>query len=265
MPYGGTDRAAVTAASDSARPAALRPTRPLPRTEACAAIACARSAGQPGKRPAYLPCERLREAQVLRLPPPRVPRPPPPSRLRVRQAPLLGPGERHLLDEDALPLVPAPPPVEAHHHRRQRAVLPRPARQRGVAPRQEHEVSQVRAVRTAWFPLLQHQQRQRSLACSTQRRCFSGWMTRSPPRGRGSCDRCHRLVHSPVRGGSLRDAAPFSVPPFPRLPRPPRAPPLGPAPWPTRPLRPRAPSSMRLPLATALLFGATPPGHIRPP
>lgn len=38
--------AEVTATSDSARPAALRPTRPLPRTEACPAIAPAR----PGTR-----------------------------------------------------------------------------------------------------------------------------------------------------------------------------------------------------------------------
>lgn len=140
--------AAVTAASDSARPAALRPTRPLPRTEACAAIACARSAGQPGNSPRISRANASvnRRSSASRR---RVPCPAPPSRLRVRQAPLLGPGERRLLDEDALPLVPAPPPVEAHHHRRQRAALPRPARQRGVAPRQEHQVSQVRAVQTA--------------------------------------------------------------------------------------------------------------------
>lgn len=40
--------AEATAVPDNARPAALRPTRPLPRSDACAAIANARSAGQRG-------------------------------------------------------------------------------------------------------------------------------------------------------------------------------------------------------------------------
>ncbi|CAL2061572.1 hypothetical protein GPN2_12277 [Streptomyces murinus] len=47
MPYARHDRRDHRP-SDNARPAALRPTRPLPRTEACAAIARARSAGHPG-------------------------------------------------------------------------------------------------------------------------------------------------------------------------------------------------------------------------
>ncbi|ANH91007.1 hypothetical protein A8713_07335 [Streptomyces sp. SAT1] len=77
-----------------------------------------------GKQPPYLRRERLREPYVLRRPPPRVPGPAPPPRLGVGQTPLFGAGEGRLLDEDALPFVPAAAPGEPHHRDRQRALLP---------------------------------------------------------------------------------------------------------------------------------------------
>ncbi|GAA3306658.1 hypothetical protein GCM10020295_63470 [Streptomyces cinereospinus] len=151
----------VTAPSVSARPAAVRPTRPLPRKDAYAAIARARSGGHPREQPQDLRREGLREAGVLRRPAPRVPGPAAPPGLRVRQAPLLGPREPRLLDEDALPLITAPAPVEPHDDRRQPALLARPARQRGVAPRQEDQVPQVGTVEAPRRPLHHDEQRQR--------------------------------------------------------------------------------------------------------
>ena len=61
----------------------------------------------------------------------------------------LGDGERRLLDEHALAFVPAPTAVEADHDGRERALLAGPARQSGVAARQEHEVAEVPAVQAA--------------------------------------------------------------------------------------------------------------------
>ena len=58
-------------------PPALRPTRPLPRTEACAGDRLRPVGRTTGKQPPDLPRERVREPQILRRPPPRVPRPAP--------------------------------------------------------------------------------------------------------------------------------------------------------------------------------------------
>ncbi len=152
--------AAVTASGDSVRPAAL-PHPPASAHRRMRRDRLGPIGRAPGKQPPDLLGERLREPLVLRGPPPGVPHPASAPGLRVRQTPLLGPCECLLLDEQPLPLVAAVAPVEAHHHRRERARLPGPPRQRGVAPRQEHQMPEVRTVQAAWRALLQHQQGQR--------------------------------------------------------------------------------------------------------
>jgi len=144
-----------------------------------------------GKQPPDLPRERVREPHVLLRPAPRVPQPAPPSGLRVRQAPLLGQREGRLLDKNPLSLVPTPPPVEPHHHRRQRTRLPRPPRQRRVTPRQKHQMPEIHTVQTARRPLLHHQQRKRTTPALGAVPPLQRLNDDKPGTGRGSCDRGH--------------------------------------------------------------------------
>jgi hypothetical protein len=65
-------RASVTTSQSRARPAAVRPSRPLPRRPVSTAIACAGQPGRSGKADGYLPracagtpCPRRRAAPVL--------------------------------------------------------------------------------------------------------------------------------------------------------------------------------------------------------
>lgn len=145
----------------------------------------------PGKPPPYLRRERLREPHVRHRPPPSVPRPTPSPCLRVREAPLLGPHQPGLLDEDALPLVTPLAPVETHDDRRQRTLLPRPTRERRVAARKEHQMPEVGTVETPRRPALDDEQRQRPAPAlrtvpSPQRLDNEGSATR-----RGSHKTCH--------------------------------------------------------------------------
>ncbi len=82
----------------------------------------------------------------------------PRSRLLVRQAFALGAVERILLDQDTLPLVPAPGSAEAHDHRREEACLFRPARERGVAGRQVDEMVEVGAAQAEGTSIVHRQE-----------------------------------------------------------------------------------------------------------
>lgn len=82
----------------------------------------------------------------------------PRSRLLVRQAFALGAVERILLDQDTLPLVPAPGSAEAHDHRREDACPFRPARERGVAGRQVDEMVEVGAAQAEGTSIVHRQE-----------------------------------------------------------------------------------------------------------
>jgi hypothetical protein len=80
---------------------------------------------------------------------------------------LLGLFERCFLHQEALPLVPPARPAPPDHDRRKDAGLLRPAGQRGVAGRQEHQVIHLGAGQ-AERPLIVHdQQAARAAALGT--------------------------------------------------------------------------------------------------
>ena len=111
--------ASSSASGSSARPAAVRPTRPLPRCAACLAIASARSGGQPGNSLSISTADARLEREVPVCASCCVPVAPQRPGLLIRQALLLGALERVLLYQDPLALVPPSRAAETHHDRRQ--------------------------------------------------------------------------------------------------------------------------------------------------
>jgi hypothetical protein len=98
-----------------------------------------------GKQPQDLLRHAGGELDVLGGPALPVPFPAADPGILVGQALLLRLLQRLLLDQQALPLVPLAGPAPPHHHRRQPAGLLRPAGQRGIPGRQEHQVVHVGA------------------------------------------------------------------------------------------------------------------------
>jgi hypothetical protein len=113
----------VIACSSSARPAAERPTRPLPRVPAWRAIASARWLGQPGNSRTTASASPSLERQVLVDAPLPVPFAAPSARVLVGKALRLGGLQGRLLHQEPLPLVALAGAGEADHHRRQAACL----------------------------------------------------------------------------------------------------------------------------------------------
>jgi hypothetical protein len=134
--------ARVIASVSSARPAAERPTRPLPRKPARRAIASARPTGE---QPPDLRGHARLEPHILRGPAVAVPVPAAQPGVLVGEALLLGLAQRWLLGEDALPFVAPPVPAPADDHGRQAARLAGAAGQRGVTRRDENQVVKVGA------------------------------------------------------------------------------------------------------------------------
>jgi hypothetical protein len=96
-----------------------------------------------GEQPGDLADETRLQLQVLVSPALGIPFPAPHPGVLVGKALQLRFFERWFLHQEALPLIPLARPAPPDHHRRQEACLLRPAGERGVAGRQEHQVIHV--------------------------------------------------------------------------------------------------------------------------
>lgn len=89
------------------------------------------------------------------------------------------------------------------------ALLPRPPRQHGVAPRQEHQMPEIRAVQAPRRPFLQHQQRERPGPALGTLPLLERLDHEKSGAVRGSCDRCHtRFLPSSDPGSTLSASHP---------------------------------------------------------
>jgi hypothetical protein len=150
--------AALMASSSSDRPAAERPTRPLPRRLVCRAMAAARPTEQRGNKSLDLAGHTGREFDVLGGPTLPVPTPAAHPGLFVGQALLLRLLQGGLLNQQALALVPLACPAPPDDHGRQAAGLLGPAGQRRGPGREEHQVTQVGAGQAQRARLVHDQQ-----------------------------------------------------------------------------------------------------------
>ena len=179
----------------------------------------------PGKQPPDLLRERVREPQILRGPPPRVPGPAPPPRLRVRQAPLLGPA-RAPPPRRARPAARTGPAAGSNRTTTADSALPSrdlPA-QRRVPPRAETPDARGRHSRdTEASPPPAPATSRGPPRHSAQCRRLTGWTTRSPVRG-GESGGLRRVPDSRRRAGIPRPSRRPSKRPDPER-HPPRPPP----------------------------------------
>jgi len=111
-----------------------------------------------------------------------------------------------------LPLVPFARPAEPHHHRRERTVLARPPRQRGVTGGQKHQFVQVSARETKRLSFVQSNTR---CLCASPRRGRAGAAS-SPgtvPAGRRcrSASRPPRPLVRHAAGSCYARAYPFAM------------------------------------------------------
>ena len=123
----------VTAFSSRDRPAAERPTRPLPLQAGVPGDRLGALGGAAREQPGDLRNETGLQFQILASPSLGVPFPASHPGVGVGEALLFGLLERWFLHQEALPLVPLARPAPPDHHRGQGAGLLRPAGQRGVA------------------------------------------------------------------------------------------------------------------------------------
>lgn len=115
-----------------------------------------------GEQPQDLGGERRREPDVLGRAARPVALPAAGPGLGVREAGAFGAGQGRVLDQQALAFVTTSAPVPAHDDGGERTGLPGAAGERGIAPRQVHQVPQIGTVQAAGHTGLAHQTAQRT-------------------------------------------------------------------------------------------------------